>query len=106
MDEFAEDDLMEDLEARIWVIYSFTIVYVGFGHMAHRTPYALVQVLPDISSESRRTTESLTTYEQRMEMGVIYPEDARSQNLQLIAIGEKVCLKKYDPEVGNLFKII
>ncbi|MCC5815365.1 MAG: hypothetical protein JJT78_11460 [Leptospira sp.] len=26
------------------VIYSFSIVYVGFGHMADRAPYALIQI--------------------------------------------------------------
>lgn len=66
-------------------IYSYTIVHLGFGHMADRVPYALVLVDGDDGSQSLGILSSLT---------------------EEISIGMKVIQIQEDPEVGLVFQRI
>lgn len=68
-------------------IYTFTIVHVGFGHMASRVPYALAVI--DTADHVKLTT-------------VI--EDV--PNLDLLRIGDKVRFKKMDELIGPIFQLI
>lgn len=68
------------------VIYTFTIVRVGFGHMAEKTPYGLLMVLSDDKG--------------KMEMGALFTKDVDS-----IAIGQRVKLLEADPEIGYIFSL-
>ncbi|WCL49373.1 OB-fold domain-containing protein [Leptospira sp. GIMC2001] len=57
------------------VIYSFTIVHVGFGHMADKVPYALCQIQKDDGS---------------MQMEIFEDQEL----LQDLRIGQSVILQK------------
>jgi uncharacterized protein len=68
------------------VVYSFTMVYVGFGFMAERAPYMLSLIeFPD----------------QRILPGLLLdaPDDPS-------IIGRKVLLQNIDPELGLIFRLI
>lgn len=67
-------------------IHTFTIVYVGFGHMAERAPYALAVV--DTEDHIKLTTviEDVTDFE-------------------ALKIGDRVRFKKNDEKIGPIFQL-
>ncbi len=68
-------------------IYSFTIVHVGFGHMASRVPYALAVI--DTEDHIKLTT---------------VVEDV--PDLDSLKIGDKVRFKKMDEMIGPIFQVV
>lgn len=83
------------------VIYSFTIVHVGFGHMADKAPYALLMVEPESSDRSNGSGNvTITKSADVIQMGILYSPDISS-----LAIGQKVRFQEFDPEVGNVFTV-
>lgn len=65
-------------------IYSYTIVHLGFGHMADRVPYALVLVDGDDGDQS---------------LGIAL------SRLEDISIGKKVAITEDDPSIGKVFEL-
>jgi hypothetical protein len=68
-------------------IYTFTVVYVGFGHMAEKAPYVLAIV--DLKEGAKTTTilEDIT-------------------DVESAKIGMKVQFKRIDEKIGPIFKPI
>ncbi|TGN19864.1 Zn-ribbon domain-containing OB-fold protein [Leptospira idonii] len=65
-------------------VYTFTVVHVGFGHMAGKTPYVLAIV------ETEENVKLTTVL-----------EDA---DVNQIAIGNKVKFKRNDDKIGPVFQ--
>jgi uncharacterized OB-fold protein len=66
-------------------IYTYTVVYVGFGHMAEKAPYVLAIVELE---EGAKTTTIL--------------EDI--QDVESAKIGMNVQFKRIDEKIGPIFK--
>ncbi|MDZ4725218.1 MAG: OB-fold domain-containing protein [Leptospira sp.] len=67
-------------------IYTFTIVHVGFGHMAERAPYAL----------------TIVETEDKIKLTTVL-EDV--EDFSMIKIGQKVKLKRFDEKIGPVFRL-
>lgn len=67
------------------IIHSFTIVYVGFGHMADRAPYVLAIVQTEENVKLTTVVEDVSNFES-------------------VKIGDKVRFKNLDPKIGPIFQ--
>lgn len=67
------------------IIHSFTVVYVGFGHMADRAPYVLAIVQTEENVKLTTVVEGVTNFES-------------------VKIGDKVRFKNVDPKIGPIFQ--
>ncbi|PJZ46967.1 Zn-ribbon domain-containing OB-fold protein [Leptospira brenneri] len=67
------------------IIHSFTVVHVGFGHMANRAPYVLAIVQTEENVKLTTVIEDVTNFEE-------------------IKIGDKVQFKTWDPNIGPIFQ--
>jgi uncharacterized OB-fold protein len=66
------------------VIYTFTIVYVGFGHMAERAPYVLTIIEAIDKSKLTAVLENVSDFNK-------------------VKIGESVKLKRIDEKLGPIY---
>lgn len=67
-------------------VYTYTIVYVGFGHMAERAPYVLAIIaLPD-NQKITAVLEDVTDF-------------------SLVKIGLPVRFKKSDEKIGPIYTL-
>lgn len=67
------------------IIHSFTVVYVGFGHMADRAPYVLAIVQTEEHVKLTTVIENVTDF-------------------STVKIGDKVRFKNVDPKIGPVFQ--
>ncbi|PJZ69746.1 hypothetical protein CH373_11115 [Leptospira perolatii] len=70
-------------------IYTYTVVHVGFGHMAARAPYVLALV------ELREGVKAL---------GILEGSAKESKITESVSIGLEVRLQKIDSEIGYFFR--
>ncbi|TGN10908.1 Zn-ribbon domain-containing OB-fold protein [Leptospira ilyithenensis] len=68
-------------------IYTFTIVHVGFGHMAERAPYVLAIIKTDDDLKLTTILEDLSDFDS-------------------VAIGKKVRYKRTDEKIGPIFQLV
>lgn len=66
-------------------IHSFTVVYVGFGHMATRAPYVLAIVQTEENVKLTTVIEGVTDF-------------------SMVKIGDKVRFKGTDEKIGPVFQ--
>ncbi|MCW7491474.1 OB-fold domain-containing protein [Leptospira sp. 2 VSF19] len=66
-------------------IHSFTVVYVGFGHMATRAPYVLAIVQTEENVKLTTVIEGVTDF-------------------NAVKIGDKVRFKGTDEKIGPVFQ--
>ncbi|MCW7488316.1 Zn-ribbon domain-containing OB-fold protein [Leptospira meyeri] len=67
------------------IIHSFTVVYVGFGHMATRAPYVLAIVQTEENVKLTTVVEGVTDF-------------------STVKIGDKVRFKAIDEKIGPVFQ--
>lgn len=70
---------------QLGVIVSFTIVYIGFGHMAERAPYVLAIVQTEENIKLTTVIEGVTDFSS-------------------VKIGDQVRFKKLDEKIGPVFQ--
>lgn len=70
---------------QLGVIVSFTIVYIGFGHMAERAPYVLAIVQTEENVKLTTVIEGVTDFSS-------------------VKIGDRVRFKKLDEKIGPVFQ--